>query len=277
MCHLLSSPHHVPTDQETGEVKEGLVDLVCEAIANPDPVEPNTLEEMEEWGTADPVPYLYGYDAPGKGEGVCIIGPKGDARPFFNLVSQLDIAEDVVEKWFGMSRNQIRDRAIMLVENGHINPRTLRIYKVKKKISKTESDEYVYLLEAKVVASQKTQWYWTRVAISSDWKQLLSRPYSSCECVVRRGPACSHQLAVVLFFMTVKIVMGRVESKLWLDVKKHLPDHIILLQKVPMTVNYAYGPGSMSRLGGMFILSMYMFILYIINIHTHVTQTHVQV
>ena len=151
-----------------------------------------------------------------------------------------------LEKWFGDGRNHIRDRAIMLVENGHVNMSTLRVMTVKKKIS----GEDVYLLEAKVVASQKGQWYLSRVAIADDWKTLLGRPYSSCECVARCGPADSHQLALLLMVLTARIIMGRLPDKSWATVREHLPPYILVMQKVPMTVRYAYGPGSMARFKG---------------------------
>ena len=56
----------------------------------------------------------------------------------------------------------------MLVENGHVNAASLRIMQVTKKIPVGDGPEYVHLLEAKVVASQKGQWYLTRVAVADD-------------------------------------------------------------------------------------------------------------
>lgn len=96
----------------------------------------------------------------------------------------------------------------------------------------------------------KSQWYCTRVAISHDWKKLLQRPYRTCDCVVRRGGVCSHQLSILLMAKTLLIVMNRLSVKTWKEVKNHVPDHIILLQKEPMTVKYAYGHGSRNRFAG---------------------------
>ena len=85
------------------------------------------------------------------------------------------------------------------------------------------------------------------MAIASSWKELLRRPYSSCECVVRRGPVCSHQLCVLLLAVAIRIVMQRLPDKRWQQVKQHMPDYILVMQKMAMTVNYAYGAGSMGR------------------------------
>ena len=136
------------------------------------------------------------------------------------------------------------------MENGHVNTASLRVIKVLKKIQTGDVPEHVYLLEAKVVASQKGQWYLCRVAISEDFTTLLGRPYQSCECVVRRGPTDSHHLAVFLMTLTVRNVMSRLEDKSWQVLRQHLPPHIVVMQKVPMTVMYAYGPGSQARFKG---------------------------
>ena len=127
------------------------------------------------------------------------------------------------EDWFGHSRNQVRDRAIMLVENGHVNVASMRVIRVKKKIQSGNEPEYVNLIEAKVVASQKAKWYLCRVALSEDWTTLLGRPYQSCECVVRCGPTDSHQLAVFLMTLTVRVIMRRVEDKSWGVLRNEAP------------------------------------------------------
>ena len=215
-------------------------------LADPDAPEPNTLEEMEAWGTVDPVPYEYGYE---DGDNNAEVSIKHGDKFLDLLTGIIDVDESSVEQWFGAHRNHIRDRAIMLVENGHINPSTLKVIKAKKKVQRGDVAEHLYLVEAKVVASQKSQWYLTRVALS-ERGELLCRPYSSCECVVRRGQACSHQLAVLLYAMAVKILMQRLPSTAWRDVRPHLPDHIVVLQKMPVSVKYAYGHGSMNRFAG---------------------------
>lgn len=138
----------------------------------------------------------------------------------------------------------------MLVENGHVNVASMRVIRVKKKIQSGNEPEYINLIEAKVVASQKAKWYLCRVAVSEDWTTLLGRPYQSCECVVRRGPTDSHQLAVFLMTLTVRTIMRRVEDKSWGVLRKHLPPYIVVMQKLPMTVHYAYGPGSQGRFKG---------------------------
>ena len=242
--------HTTPTlnaDETTGEVHPGIIEIVTDLVESNEVPEPNTLGEMEQWGIVDPVPYEYGYNQDGTSEVVSI----KDGNTFFDLIARINVDEEAVEKWFGAGRNHIRDRAIMLVENGHINPASIKVIRVQKTVARSgPTAEYLYLLEAKVVASQKGQWYLTRVGISEQMDVLLRRPYSSCECVVRRGPIDSHQLAVLLYILTLKIVMGRLEDRSWRQLKTHVPDHILIMQKVPVTVKYAYGPGSRQRYKG---------------------------
>ena len=79
----------------------------------------------------------------------------------------------------------------MFIKNGHVDPSSLRVFTAAKKIKHGDESYKIYLLEGKVVASQKTQYYWSRVCLSHLIQSILGRPYSSCECVVRRGPGCS--------------------------------------------------------------------------------------
>ena len=237
-------------DDDTGEVHTGLIDLVCDMLENPNAPEPNTLEETQEWGEDDPVPYHFENSR----DGVSI----KDCAAFWAIIKDIDITDDDIDSWFGQGRNHIRDRAIMLVENGHVDPTTMRVLRATKKQKQGDETDTVYLLEAKVIASQKTQYYWTRVCLDSWMQSMLGRPYSSCECVVRRGPACSHQLAVLLTFMATRIVMFRLQNikpfesreRPWEILKGHLPLCMLIMQKVPMTVRYAYGHGSMQRFSG---------------------------
>ena len=146
---LTSTPHATgPADETTGDVTVGLVEMVVHQLADPEPREPNTLEEMDVWGHADPVPYDYGYTTEGVDDGVAL---KDNGTGFFVLLKKVaNITEQEVEKWFGPARNVVRDRAIMLVENGHINPASLRIMAVTKKIRDGAPSDTVHLLEAKV-------------------------------------------------------------------------------------------------------------------------------
>ena len=159
MTHLIMCMMYVyvcvcTTDPDTGEVQVGLVEMVIDHLADPDSVEPNTLEEMDVWGHADPVPYEYGYTAAGLNDGVSV---KKHGPGFYETAKNIDnISESELEKWFGASRNHIRDRAIMLVENGHVNVSTLRVMQVEKKIKRHDDTDTLYLLEAKVVTSMKT-------------------------------------------------------------------------------------------------------------------------
>ena len=50
----------------------------------------NTLEEMQSWGTVDPVPYEYGYDKEGADGGVSI---RKDPEKFFELISKINVDE----------------------------------------------------------------------------------------------------------------------------------------------------------------------------------------
>ena len=116
--------------------------------------------------------------------------------------------------------------------------------KVKQKVKVGTVPETIWIFETKIVASQKTQYYVCRVAFNHNFSKILGRPYSSCECVVRRGPACSHQLAFVLIILTIVIVLIRLGDDLcWPTISKHLPDYIIVVQRTPTTVYYAYGKG----------------------------------
>lgn len=46
------------------------------------------------------------------------------------------------------------------------------------------------------------------------------------------------------------IIFNGVTDKSWSTVCQHLPPYILVMQKVPMTVRYAHGPGSMERFKG---------------------------
>ena len=46
------------------------------------------------------------------------------------------------------------------------------------------------------------------------------------------------------------IIFNGVTDKSWSTVCQHLPPYILVVQKVPMTVRYAHGPGSMERFKG---------------------------
>ena len=167
-------------DPNTGQVRVGLIESVTVQLNDPTQREPNTLAEMDVWGHVDPVPYDYGYDAAGPNDGVLL---RRDGVGFFNILQNIaGITEDALEEWFGPGRNVVRDRAIMLVENGHINPYTVRLMKVTyprsctharthtrthrhtyahththpqvvKKIKTGGPSDNIYLLEAKVTLS----------------------------------------------------------------------------------------------------------------------------
>ena len=52
---------YVRADKTTDERHVGMIDTIKEMLADPDLLPPNTLGDMEVWGTADPLPYEYGY------------------------------------------------------------------------------------------------------------------------------------------------------------------------------------------------------------------------
>lgn len=221
-----------------------MIEIITEMLTDPQPQPPNTRSQMEVWGTTDPVPYEYGYTEDESTD--YNVSLKKNGRRFLTFASKCQgITDCHIDEWFGVARNQVRDRAVMLVENGHVNPATTRVIKAKQKVKVGVVPKTIWIFESKVVASQKTRVYLCRIAFNQDFTKILGRPYSSCECVVRRGPACSHQLALLLYILVIAIVLERLgEDICWSSIAKHLPDWIIVVQKTPTTVNYAYGNGN---------------------------------
>ena len=203
----------------------GLVELV-EEVARIG-TEPLTLEEEVTYGRDDPVPWVFSSDK----EYVL----KDDFKTVQDLCKQCDITEDRITQWFGIA-NANRLRAKKLFDNGHLDISGLVVREAKMIVG----GDKVVLFQAPVTASQRVRSYNTLLAYNLDKKQILRTPASSCDCVVHLGPGCSHQLCMVKH--VVLFAMLTDSSQL-----NFLPSHVDALQRVAMTIEYAYGTKTIQR------------------------------
>ena len=229
----------VYADQDNHELREityeqkGLIQLVKESVELGCDAGLITLEEETVAGEEDPTPWEY-------------VTPKpwtllDDFNEITRVCEECGFTNETVNQWFGIN-NANRLRAQKLFRNGHIDWTTFQVREARM----LASGDKCYLFQAAITASQRVRAYCTLLAYNVVTKKILRHPSSSCECVVQMGPGCSHQLAnaccVILFVeMSASGVCSAAQAM------SILPSHVGALQRVAMTIEYAYGFGTISR------------------------------
>ena len=102
------------------------------------------------------------------------------------------------------------------------------------------SGDDVVLFQGVVTASQRVRAYNVTLAYDTIKQAILNAPGSTCECVAHLGPGCSHQMSMVLCMLLFSMLPDVAAMHL-------LPSHVAALQRVAMTINFAFGFGSVNR------------------------------
>jgi hypothetical protein len=185
-----------------------------------------TAQEVEDLGKEDPIPWEYASDA--------VWTLESDFAKVQQICRQCALDDTKLNDWFGVC-NANRARARKLFQNGHLDWSTLRVREARLLVNKNT----VFLFQAAVTASQRVRSYCTLLAYDATAHQTLRSPASSCECVVHLGPGCSHQMSIACTIVLFSL-LDATELKL-------LPSHVAALQRVAMTISYAYGFNSVKR------------------------------
>ena len=191
--------------------------------------EPITLEEEVMYGRDDPVPWVYVSDKH--------YTVNNDFKAVQDLCKVCDISEDCITQWYGIC-NANRLRANKLFVNGHLDMSTLVIREAKLIVG----GDRLLLFQSAVTASQRVRSYNTLLAYNVDKTEILRSPASACDCVVHLGPGCSHEMCVVKTVVLLPMLRNVTQLQV-------LPDHVAALQRVAMTIEYAYGKHTIQRQG----------------------------
>ena len=202
----------------------GLVELVGDALVFGR--QPITAAEAKAIGTEDPIPFEYASEA--------TWSLRDNEDKVISVCKECDITDDKITDWFGVN-NANRSRGMKLFRNGHLDWTTLRVREARL----IANGHRVYVFQAAVTASQRVRSYNALLVYDREDTCIIPHPASSCECVVHLGPGCSHQLCLAL-----TIVMG---SQLRVGDGKILPSNIVAVQRLGMTISYAYGRNSINR------------------------------
>jgi hypothetical protein len=213
--------------------RKGLIQLVKESLEKGCDAGLITLEEETVAGEEDPTPWEYVTPEPWT--------LLDDFKEVTRVCKQCGFTNETVNQWFGIN-NANRLRAQKLFRNAHIDWTTFQVREARM----LASGDKAYLFQAAITASQRVRSYCTLLAYNVVTKKILGHPSSSCECVVQMGPGCSHQLAtacaVILF-----VAMSASGVRSATEAMSILPSHVGALQRVAMTIEYAYGFETISR------------------------------
>ena len=207
----------------------GLLELVNDVIICGR--EPMTAEEAEVIGKEDPIPWEFNSDDEESGPWTL----SEDFLKVREVLRECDLTDDKITDWFGVC-NANRDRAKKLFRNGHIDVSTVKVSRGRL----IGNDNPVVITQAVVTASQRVRAYNTVVVYDLKEQRILRPPASSCECVVHLGPGCSHELSCVLLLLAVTQLRGPEDIQVF-------PSHVVAVQRIAMTIDYAHGVGSIQR------------------------------
>ena len=202
----------------------GLIELVRDALVCGR--KPITAAEAELIGTEDLIPFEYTGS-----QGWCL---RDHADEVLRACRDCAITDTEITKWFGVN-NASRSRGMKLFRRGHLDWHTLRVREARL----IHNRHKTYIFQAAVTASQRVRSYNALLVYDLEDRCIVRHPASSCDCVVHIGPACSHQLCLAL-----AIAMG---ARLSADELDLLPSNVAALQRLAMTISFAYGKNSINR------------------------------
>ena len=149
-------------------------------------------------------------------------------REFFFAVS-----EEYVDQIFGADRPGVRQRALVSIEGGCIDFKTMKVCRVVNK----SNGNPVWMLTVKVTPSMKsTDVYWTTIVSTAHAnKTYMSCPFSGCDCPSGQN-FCSHMLAVVYLIMLVQ----ENDDMKFDDIFRTLSKPVLDLQSIAVRLSFIY-------------------------------------
>ena len=237
--HLHTRAHRVPTkhprtttkvradpddDEECAYTVRGLEELVHDSVKYCRA--PLTAEEAEVFGSEDPIAWRYTKDP---------ISLAHNFKKFKAICVECALDDVKIEDWFGVN-NTGRFRGKKLFRNGHVDWKTVSVVEGVTIVG----NRPLYLFKASITASQRSRSYDTVLAYDIEKKRIIAPPATICGCTVHLGSGCSHALSIACTIILVTLLRD------WFELRV-LPPHMDALQRVAMTINYAYGYGSIER------------------------------
>jgi hypothetical protein len=140
------------------------------------------------------------------------------------------IDDTVIDETFGVGKPGIRQRAQRCVAGGHINLSTMKFTRVKQKVRGTG----VILLTVQITPSVKASLYWTSLVFDEQSGNLLTTPFSGCDCPVG-NLFCSHMLGLMLLIMMLQSNKLNINELL-----RYLPPPVMSLQNLPVYAAFVY-------------------------------------
>ena len=184
---------YVTIDDSSGEVLDGLVDLVQGVLDMPEGVRPKplSLTDAEAYGHVDPVMWTAAADEP-------VLNLKDNIAEILSMVKNLKITDDTILDRFQV-RNEDRRRGMKLFVNGHCDPDTYTLSRGTHSVT----GRAIVIASMSVVASMRPKTYLATCVYDAATGVQLPAPDSKCECVAQVRECLSHFVLCSLTHMCV--------------------------------------------------------------------------
>ena len=137
-----------------------------------------------------------------------------------------------INKIFGERKNGIRQRALLRIKSGHLDPRTLKSTRAKLRGTSIEC----FLFVVKVTPSMKAETYQVVIAANAATGEYKPAPCSRCDCPNGRL-LCSHMLASLSMIYLVQ------QHPSWClgDLIAAMPPPVKSMQNKPIPFDFVFG------------------------------------